>query len=124
MRLWFLLCMSEAMKPDVVVRYFRIQGTTNPLFKEVYSHTAGKVVSGFVSDPILQDTVYEFVTDTTHEVSRLDLSMDLAKVDLSVDPAKSILETKVGKQLTYFVQHLVIQTISHEISDCIHHTLK
>ena len=117
MRLLWLPLLSHCLNTDVVVRYFRIQGSTNPIFKEVYSHTAGKVVSSFVPDPILQDTLYEFVTDNTNEVSRLDPSK-ISNLNISN------LEKRVGKQLNYFVHHLVIPTISHEISDCIHHTLK
>lgn len=82
----------------VVVRYLRIQGTTNTFLKEVYSHTTGRVVSSFIPldgpvKEIIQSTVYDCVENKTL----------LAE---------------------YFAKHLLIQFISYEVNDGVHEIVK
>ena len=87
---WLFLLPVVGWSP-VVFRYFRIQRNTNPFFKEVYSHTTGKVLASFIPDvpfkEVFQGTVYDCVDNQTIE--------------------------SVAK-------HLATQFISYEINDGIH----
>ena len=93
---WLVLMPVVGFSP-VVLRYLRIQGNTNPFFKEVCRRTTGQIVASFVPtgpmEDILKDTVYECIENRT-----------------------VIAE--------YVVKHLLLQLISHEINDGVHEVLK
>lgn len=78
----------DPMDP-VFHRYLRIQHSANPMVRELYNHIRGRLVSSFIPESVLQDTVYECA-----EANQIDVK--------------------------YFVQHLVLQIISHQIADYIH----
>lgn len=88
--LWLILFPVIAWSP-VVVRYFRIQGNTNPFLKELYSHTKGKVISSFIPDVPFKEVFQGTIHDC---VDKLDVE--------------------------YIAKHLVTQFISYEINDGIH----
>lgn len=89
---------SGLYSAPAMVRYLRIQGTTNTFLKELYSHTTGKVVSSFIPldgpvKEIIQSTVYDCVEN----------------------------KTLVAE---YFAKHLLIQFISYEVNDGVHEIMK
>jgi hypothetical protein len=65
MKCFWLLFLPVVSWSPVVFRYFRIQQNTNPLFKEVCSHTKGKVLSSLIPDvpfkEVFQGTIHECV---------------------------------------------------------------
>jgi len=88
--LWLVLLPVIGWSP-AVVRYFRIQHNTNPFFKELYSHTKGKMLSSLIPDvpfkEVFQGTIHDCVD----------------KIDAE-----------------YIAKHLATQFISYEINDGIH----
>jgi hypothetical protein len=97
---WFYFVPVVGFSP-VLLRYLRIQGKTNPFLKEVCFHTAGKVVSSLVPEVDPLPLVNDALKDTVYEC---------------VENRTILLE--------YFAKHLVIQMISHEISDGVHEVVK
>ena len=78
----------------VMVRYLRIQTNTNPIWKEMYSHTTGKVVSSFIPlegplKEVIQGTAYECVENNTFGAE-------------------------------YIAKHLLIQLVSYEVNNGVH----
>ena len=88
--MWLFLLPATSWSP-VLFRYFRIQGNTNPFFKELYSNTKGKVIASFVPDvpfkEVFQGTLHDCVDNRTAE---------------------------------FVAKHLVTQFISYEINDGVH----
>jgi hypothetical protein len=88
--LWLFLLPAASWSP-VLFRYFRIQGKTNPFFKELYSSTKSKVLTSFVPDvpfkEVLQGTLQECI---------------------------------VKEDVEFVAKHLVTQFISYEINDGVH----
>jgi len=87
---WLFLLPVVGWSP-VVIRYFRIQGNTNPFLKELCAHTKGKVLASFIPDvpfkEVLQGTVYDCVDNRTVE---------------------------------FVAKHLATQFISYEVNDGLH----
>jgi hypothetical protein len=91
--LWLWIIPVFGFSP-VMVRYLRIQTNTNTFWKEMYSHTAGKVVSSLISiegpfKEVIQGTAYECVEKKTFGAE------DVAK-------------------------HLLIQLVSYEVNQGVH----
>lgn len=91
--LWLWIIPVFGFSP-VMVRYLRIQTNTNTFWKEMYSHTAGKVVSSLIPiegplKEVIQGTAYECVEKNTC------VPEDLAK-------------------------HLLIQLVSYEVNNGVH----
>jgi hypothetical protein len=82
----------------VLLRYLRIQGKTNPFLKEVCRHTAGKLVVSFI--PIC-GPIEDIVKDTVYEC---------------VENRTILVE--------FIAKHLLMQLISHELSDGVHEVVK
>ena len=95
---WFLTFHLVSCWSPVMVRYLRIQGSTNTFLKELYSHTTGRVVASFVPldgpvKEIIQSTLYDCVENRTL----------LAE---------------------YVARHLLIQMISYEVNEGVHQVVK